>query len=86
LIGGHGVRRCRKAVGRGPDARAVGAADRPRVAHIGGAQDDIAVYTKGAEVVAAAGLVPFNDADYRPGRRLCIFDRDGSGFEVVSNG
>ena len=77
--------------------------------HVGGAQDYIAVYTKGAAVerfakgvplnhvglvvddldvaeavVAAAGLVPFNHADYEPGRRFYFFDWDGIEFEVVS--
>lgn len=79
--------------------------------HVGGEQDYIAVYTKGAAVerfakgvplnhvglvvddldtaeavVAAAGLVPFNHADYEPGKRFYFFDWDGIEFEVVSYG
>jgi catechol 2,3-dioxygenase-like lactoylglutathione lyase family enzyme len=79
--------------------------------HVGGEQDYIAVYTRGAAVerfakgvplnhvglvvddldaaeavVVAAGLVPFNHADYEPGRRFYFFDWDGIEFEVVSYG
>lgn len=36
------------------------------------------------EVVLAAGLEPFNHADYEPGRRFYFFDWDGIEFEVVS--
>jgi catechol 2,3-dioxygenase-like lactoylglutathione lyase family enzyme len=35
-------------------------------------------------VVKAAGLVPFNHADYEPGRRFYFFDWDGIEFEMVS--
>ena len=34
--------------------------------------------------VVAAGLVPFNHADYEPGRRFYFLDPDGIEFEVVS--
>lgn len=34
--------------------------------------------------VAAAGLTPFNHADYEPGRRFYFLDPDGTEFEVVS--
>ncbi|MXP10077.1 VOC family protein [Pseudoblastomonas halimionae] len=38
----------------------------------------------GAEaVVEKAGLVPFNHADYDPGRRFYFFDWDGIEWEVV---
>ena len=37
-------------------------------------------------VVKAAGLVPFNHADYEPGRRFYFFDWDGIEFEIVSYG
>ncbi|RNJ62622.1 MAG: VOC family protein [Porphyrobacter sp. IPPAS B-1204] len=77
--------------------------------HVGGEQDYIAVYTRGAPVsrfakgqplnhvglvvddldaaeavVKAAGLEPFNHADYEPGRRFYFFDWDGIEFEMVS--
>ena len=68
--------------------------------HVGGDEDYIAVYTKGAPlnhigivlpdldaaeaVVKAAGLEPFNHADYEPGRRCYFFDWDGIEFELVS--
>ena len=35
-------------------------------------------------VVKAAGLEPFNHADYEPGRRFYFFDWDGIEFEIVS--
>ncbi|HKR90939.1 hypothetical protein [Novosphingobium sp.] len=35
-------------------------------------------------VVSAAGLQPFNHADYPPGRRFYFFDWDGIEFEIVS--
>ena len=35
-------------------------------------------------IVIAAGLVPFNHADYEPGRRFYFFDWDGIEFELVS--
>lgn len=34
--------------------------------------------------VKAAGLVPFNHADYAPGRRFYFFDHDGTEYEIVS--
>lgn len=34
--------------------------------------------------VVAAGLEPFNHADYEPGRRFYFFDWDGIEFELVS--
>jgi catechol 2,3-dioxygenase-like lactoylglutathione lyase family enzyme len=34
--------------------------------------------------VVAAGLTPFNHADYAPGRRFYFFDPDGIEYEVVS--
>lgn len=34
--------------------------------------------------VKAAGLTPFNHADYAPGRRFYFFDPDGIEYEVVS--
>lgn len=34
--------------------------------------------------VVAAGLKPFNHADYEPGRRFYFFDPDGIEYEVVS--
>lgn len=77
--------------------------------HVGGEDDYIAVYTRGAlpgpfakgvplnhvglvvddlaraeAVVIAAGLEPFNHADYEPGRRFYFFDWDGIEFEMVS--
>jgi catechol 2,3-dioxygenase-like lactoylglutathione lyase family enzyme len=33
--------------------------------------------------VVAAGLTPFNHADYAPGRRFYFYDPDGIEFEVV---
>lgn len=49
--------------------------------HVGLVVDDLAA----AEgVVKDAGLVPFNHADYEPGRRFYFFDWDGIEFEVVS--
>ena len=49
--------------------------------HVGLVVDDLAA----AEAVAA-GLVPFNHADYEPGRRFYFFDWDGIEFEVASYG
>lgn len=34
--------------------------------------------------VIAAGLIPFNHGDYKPGRRFYFLDRDGIEFEVIS--
>ena len=36
------------------------------------------------DVVRAAGLEPFNHADYAPGKRFYFFDWDGIEFELVS--
>ncbi|PQM28271.1 glyoxalase [Sphingopyxis lindanitolerans] len=36
--------------------------------------------------VKAVGLVPFNHADYEPGRRFYFLDPDGIEYEVVSYG
>ena len=49
--------------------------------HIGLVVDDL---DAAEAVVAEAGLVPFNHADYEPGRRFYFFDWDGIEFEVVS--
>ena len=49
--------------------------------HIGLVVDDL---DAAEEVVKQAGLVPFNHADYEPGRRFYFFDWDGIEFEVVS--
>lgn len=49
--------------------------------HVGLLVDDL----DGAEkVVIEAGLVPFNHADYDPGRRFYFLDWDGIEFEVLS--
>ena len=49
--------------------------------HVGLVVDDL----EAAEaVVKAAGLEPFNHADYEPGRRFYFFDWDGIEFEMVS--
>jgi catechol 2,3-dioxygenase-like lactoylglutathione lyase family enzyme len=51
--------------------------------HIGVEVDDLeAVEAK----VIAAGLEPFNHADYEPGRRFYFFDPDGIEYEVVTYG
>ncbi len=49
--------------------------------HVGVQVDDLGAVE--ARVVAA-GLVPFNHADYEPGRRFYFFDPDGIEYEVVS--
>ena len=49
--------------------------------HIGIEVDDL---DAAEAVVVAHGLVPFNHADYEPGRRFYFFDWDGIEFEVVS--
>ena len=49
--------------------------------HIGIEVDDL---NAAEAVVVAAGLEPFNHADYEPGRRFYFFDWDGIEFEVVS--
>ena len=49
--------------------------------HVGVEVDDIdATEAK----VVAAGLIPFNQDDYEPGRRFYFFDPDGIEYEVVS--
>lgn len=49
--------------------------------HVGLAVDDL---DAAEAVVKAAGLEPFNHADYEPGRRFYFFDWDGIEFEMVS--
>ena len=49
--------------------------------HIGLVVDDLGA---AEAVVVAAGLEPFNHADYEPGKRFYFFDWDGIEFEVVS--
>ncbi len=49
--------------------------------HLGIEVDDLAAVE--ARVIAA-GLTPFNHADYSPGRRFYFFDPDGIEYEVVS--
>ena len=49
--------------------------------HVGVQVDDLGAVE--ARVVAA-GLTPFNHADYEPGRRFYFFDPDGIEYEVVS--
>lgn len=49
--------------------------------HIGVEVDDLA---EAERIVIAAGLEPFNHADYEPGRRFYFYDWDGIEFEVVS--
>ena len=49
--------------------------------HIGLVVDDL---DAAEEVVKQAGLVPFNHADYAPGKRFYFFDWDGIEFEIVS--
>jgi catechol 2,3-dioxygenase-like lactoylglutathione lyase family enzyme len=49
--------------------------------HVGLVVDDL---DAAEAVVKAAGLEPFNHADYEPGRRFYFFDWDGIEFEVVS--
>jgi catechol 2,3-dioxygenase-like lactoylglutathione lyase family enzyme len=49
--------------------------------HIGVAVDDIGATE--ARVIAA-GLKPFNHADYEPGHRFYFLDPDGIEYEVVS--
>ena len=51
--------------------------------HIGLVVDDL---DAAEAVVIAAGLEPFNHADYEPGRRFYFFDWDGIEFELVSYG
>lgn len=49
--------------------------------HVGLVVDDLAA---AEAVVKAAGLEPFNHADYAPGKRFYFFDWDGIEFEMVS--
>ncbi|HLJ05945.1 MAG TPA: VOC family protein [Acetobacteraceae bacterium] len=49
--------------------------------HIGIEVDDLEAIE--ARVVAA-GLTPFNHADYEPGRRFYFLDPDGIEYEIVS--
>jgi catechol 2,3-dioxygenase-like lactoylglutathione lyase family enzyme len=49
--------------------------------HVGLLVDDL---DAAEQVVTEAGLLPFNHADYEPGRRFYFFDWDGIEFEVVS--
>lgn len=49
--------------------------------HIGLVVDDLDAAER---VVIAEGLVPFNHADYEPGRRFYVFDWDGIEWELVS--
>lgn len=51
--------------------------------HIGIAVDDL---DAAEQIVIAAGLEPFNHADYEPGRRFYFYDWDGIEFEVISYG
>lgn len=51
--------------------------------HVGIEVDDLAA---AEQIVIAAGLEPFNHADYEPGRRFYFYDWDGIEFEVVSYG
>jgi len=49
--------------------------------HVGIVVDDLdAVEAR----VLAAGLTPFNHADYAPGRRFYFFDENGIEYEVIS--
>ena len=49
--------------------------------HVGLVVDDL---DAAEAAVKAAGLEPFNHADYEPGRGFYFFDWDGIEFEVVS--
>ena len=49
--------------------------------HVGVEVDDLDAVE---ERVRAAGLTPFNHADYNPGRRFYFLDQNGIEFEVVS--
>lgn len=49
--------------------------------HVGLVVDDL---VEAERLVVEAGLVPFNHADYEPGRRFYFFDWDGIEFEIVS--
>jgi len=49
--------------------------------HVGLVVDDL---VEAERLVVEAGLVPFNHADYEPGRRFYFFDWDHIEFEIVS--
>lgn len=49
--------------------------------HIGLVVDDL---DAAEAVVKDAGLMPFNHADYEPGKRFYFLDWDGIEFEIVS--
>lgn len=49
--------------------------------HVGLVVDDLA---EAERLIVETGLVPFNHADYEPGRRFYFFDWDGIEFEIVS--
>jgi catechol 2,3-dioxygenase-like lactoylglutathione lyase family enzyme len=49
--------------------------------HLGVEVDDLDAVEARA---VAAGLTPFNHADYHPGRRFYVFDPDGIEYEIVS--
>ena len=67
-----------------PPARVIGH-HLVQIAGVSVAQVAGVIGLRGAErVVVEAGLVPFNHADYAPGRRFYFFDWDGIEFEVVS--
>ena len=51
--------------------------------HVGLVVDDLDAAER---IVVDAGLVPFNHADYEPGRRFYFFDWDGIELEMVSYG
>lgn len=51
--------------------------------HVGLVVDDLDAAER---IVVDAGLVPFNHADYEPGRRFYFFDWDGIEFEMVTYG
>lgn len=49
--------------------------------HVGLVVDDLDAAER---IVVDAGLVPFNHAEYEPGRRFYFFDWDGIEFETIS--
>lgn len=49
--------------------------------HVALVVDDL---VEAERLVVEAGLVPFNHADYAPGRRFYFFDWDGIEFEMVN--
>lgn len=58
-----------------------GKGDGPPLNHVGLLVDDL---DRAEETVFAHGLLPFNHADYDPGRRFYFLDWDGIEFEVIS--